>query len=187
MGEILLAAVFAVTVSLVLCEGKRLLALSSSRFKLLHCADAASSIPNHELLPVEEPEVDINSTKTESIEVKKNLFGWIGLDRILIEEPHFEEVVKADQCKSEMRMLGVCLDRRSEVDPTFSIFSQVTINVTIRCHDSRKEGINRVMYVLRVFGKEDEIVETDDDCTNLQIDLEECIVRVVNKNDRRLE
>lgn len=43
------------------------------------------------------------------------------------------------------------------------------------------------MFVLKVFGKEDEIVETDDDCTNLQIDLEECIVKVVNKNDRRLE
>lgn len=119
--------------------------------------------------------------------MKKTLFNWIGLNRIQIEEPYFEEVVKADQCQNQMRLLGICLDRRSEVDSTFSIFSQITINITERCPESRKEGIGRVMFVLKVFGKEDEIVETDDDCTNLQIDLEECIVKVVNKNDRRLE
>lgn len=63
----------------------------------------------------------------------------------------------------------------------FSILSQLAVNLTNRVTLKRKEGIKKVKFDLKIFGKEDEAVETDEDCTNLQLDLEECILKVVSE------
>lgn len=48
--------------------------------------------------------------------MRKTQFDWIALNRLQIEEPFFEAIVKADRCKEEMKLLGICLEYKSEIE-----------------------------------------------------------------------
>lgn len=56
------------------------------------------------------------------------------------------------------------------------------VNPAIKSSKKRKEGIKKVKFLLKPYESTEkaELVETDEDCNNLQVDLEECVSEAID-------
>lgn len=109
----------------------------------------------------------------------KIAFIKLGRFKVRVEQPYFEDLAKADKCKHRVKRLGNCLEYQSQI--TGDTTSVVSIDPSQGVTLERKDGIRKVKFNLKDLATgEAKEVETYDDCNNLQIDMERCVLNVLS-------